>query len=69
MFDSSIEAMSELLGCHDHTQLVALGERYGYAAAMPHGYDYVTGGGGMVFSHPLVGKALTLGYDHLSLST
>ncbi|XP_050716183.1 beta-1,3-glucosyltransferase-like [Eriocheir sinensis] len=50
----SVEAMSEFLGCHDHTQLVALGERYGYAAAMPHGYDYITGGGGMVFSRPLV---------------
>lgn len=69
MFDSSVEAMSELLGCHDHTQLVALGERYGYAAAMPHGYDYVTGGGGMVFSRPLVGKALAVSYDLASPST
>ncbi|XP_063876378.1 beta-1,3-glucosyltransferase-like isoform X3 [Scylla paramamosain] len=50
----STEALSELLACHDHTQPVALGERYGYAAALPHGYDYITGGGGMVFSKPLV---------------
>lgn len=58
-FTFSIEALSELLACHDHTQLVALGERYGYAAALPHGYDYITGGGGMVFSKPLVGEAST----------
>ena len=58
MFTFSIKALSEVLACHDHTQLVALGERYGYAAALPHGYDYITGGGGMVFSKPLVSKTL-----------
>lgn len=58
MFSFSVEALSELLACHNYTQLVALGERYGYAAALPHGYDYITGGGGMVFSKPLVGKKI-----------
>ena len=35
---------------------VALGERYGYGLDTEYGYDYLTGGGGMVFSKALVTK-------------
>ncbi|KAG7157736.1 Beta-1-3-glucosyltransferase-like [Homarus americanus] len=50
----SVPRLRRLLSCYDPQDLVALGEKYGFAATTPHGYDYITGGGGMVFSKALV---------------
>lgn len=50
----NIDGLQRLLACYDPHGLVALGERYGYLAFKAHGYDYITGGGGMVFSMPVV---------------
>lgn len=41
--------LAELLSCYDSSEAIALGERYGYST-----YDYITGGGGMVFSRKCV---------------
>ncbi|XP_012945126.1 beta-1,3-glucosyltransferase [Aplysia californica] len=43
-----------LLACYNFRQPVALGERYGYGQGRGGGYDYITGGGGMVFSQPAI---------------
>ncbi|CAL1528770.1 unnamed protein product, partial [Lymnaea stagnalis] len=50
----NLDRLLLLLACYNHRQPVALGERYGYAVARGGGYDYITGGGGMVFSQPAV---------------
>ncbi|XP_042869566.1 beta-1,3-glucosyltransferase-like [Penaeus japonicus] len=50
----SIPRLKSLLACYDPDEMVAIGERYGYMAVKRHGYDYITGGGGMVFSRGLV---------------
>ncbi|XP_013785221.1 beta-1,3-glucosyltransferase-like [Limulus polyphemus] len=52
----SMSRLLQLLRCYDHTEPVALGERYGYSVASGNGYDYITGGGGMVFSLPAIKK-------------
>lgn len=51
---NSIPHLKSLLACYDSDEMVAIGERYGYMAVKRHGYDYITGGGGMVFSRALV---------------
>ncbi|KAL4224026.1 Fringe-like [Mactra antiquata] len=43
-----------LLSCYDPSTTVAMGERYGYQVSKGYGYDYITGGGGMIFSMPTV---------------
>ncbi|BFZ18317.1 hypothetical protein BsWGS_21356 [Bradybaena similaris] len=50
----NVGRLRTLLACYNHEQLVVLGERYGYAILSGGGYDYITGGGGMVFSVPAV---------------
>ncbi|KAK2171440.1 hypothetical protein NP493_1065g01034 [Ridgeia piscesae] len=50
----SVPRLRRLLACYDPTEPVALGERYGYAVNTGQGYDYITGGGGMVFSQAAV---------------
>lgn len=50
----SIPRLLDLLSCFDSEEDVALGERYGFGAASGRGYDYLTGGSGMVFSHKTV---------------
>lgn len=45
--------LRELLSCYDEKDRVALGERYGYNVQGSQGYNYITGGGGIVFSRPL----------------
>lgn len=50
----NIEGLQRLLACYDPDSLVALGERYGYQTYNRGGYDYITGGGGMIFSMPVV---------------
>ncbi|XP_052802254.1 beta-1,3-glucosyltransferase-like [Mya arenaria] len=52
----NIERLKRLLACYDPTGLIAIGERYGYRSALGDGYDYITGGGGMLFSMPMVEK-------------
>ncbi|CAH1154079.1 unnamed protein product [Phaedon cochleariae] len=49
-----ISALQRTLSCYDPENKVALGERYAYDIREPTGYDYITGGGGMVFSRPLL---------------
>ncbi|KAH9491498.1 Beta-1,3-glucosyltransferase [Bulinus truncatus] len=50
----NLDRLRSLLACYNPHQPVALGERYGYALARGGGYDYITGGGGMVFSQSVV---------------
>ncbi|XP_059177419.1 beta-1,3-glucosyltransferase-like [Physella acuta] len=50
----NLDRLRALLACYNHRQPVALGERYGYSVVQGGGYDYITGGGGMVFSQPAI---------------
>lgn len=53
----SVARLRQLLSCYDPSLRVALGERYGFSVVLPRaigGYNYITGGGGMVLSMPLV---------------
>ncbi|KAH8298032.1 hypothetical protein KR018_004790 [Drosophila ironensis] len=50
----SVPRLSELLGRHDHTELKYLGQRYGYRLHSPDGFNYHTGGAGILLSLPLV---------------
>ncbi|KAK3855645.1 hypothetical protein Pcinc_037966 [Petrolisthes cinctipes] len=52
----SVQRLTRLLSCYDPGEYVALGERYGFQATTSHGYDYLTGGAGMVFSKVLVNR-------------
>ena len=52
-----VQKLLEQLTCYDHEKDLALGQRYGFRVAKGgYGYDYITGGGGMVFSRALVKK-------------
>ncbi|XP_072047911.1 beta-1,3-glucosyltransferase-like [Amphiura filiformis] len=57
----SVARVQKLLACYDSNDAVVLGERYGYAHMAGYGYDYLTGGGGMVFSRAAVNKLLDSG--------
>merc|ERR1711976_180043 len=51
----SVQKMLEFLHCFDSEEPLHIGQRYGFNIATgQHGYDYVTGGGGMVFSHEVI---------------
>ncbi|KAK6184234.1 hypothetical protein SNE40_006744 [Patella caerulea] len=50
----NLKRLRRLLSCYNWKENIALGERYGYALKDGHGYDYITGGGGMVFSRSVV---------------
>lgn len=51
LHSNSPSALSEYLGCFDKNQFIYLGERYGYDLfADESGYNYITGGGGIVFN-------------------
>ncbi|XP_034241515.1 beta-1,3-glucosyltransferase [Thrips palmi] len=53
----SVGRLRKLLSCYNASTKVALGERYGYNVALPRatgGYNYITGGGGIILSIPLV---------------
>uniref|UniRef100_A0A0N5APQ5 N-acetylgalactosaminide beta-1,3-galactosyltransferase n=1 Tax=Syphacia muris TaxID=451379 RepID=A0A0N5APQ5_9BILA len=56
----STKRLHKLLECYSSDESLILGERYGYGfdADGLYGYDYPTGGAGMVFSHKAV-KLLT----------
>ncbi|XP_071094064.1 beta-1,3-glucosyltransferase-like [Haliotis cracherodii] len=50
----SLHRLRLMLACYNASEEIALGERYGYMSARGYGYDYITGGGGMLFSWPLL---------------
>ncbi|KAH8381137.1 hypothetical protein KR200_003653 [Drosophila serrata] len=50
----SVPRVSALLSCHNHSELVYLGQRYGYRLYAPDGFNYHTGGAGILLSLPLV---------------
>nr|NP_608982.2 uncharacterized protein Dmel_CG9109, isoform A [Drosophila melanogaster]AAF52326.3 uncharacterized protein Dmel_CG9109, isoform A [Drosophila melanogaster] len=50
----SVPRVSALLCRHNATELVYLGQRYGYRLHAPDGFNYHTGGAGIVLSLPLV---------------
>ncbi|KAJ6650035.1 Beta-1,3-glucosyltransferase, partial [Pseudolycoriella hygida] len=47
----SVKQLQNTLGCYDsQNEDIYLGERYGYRLLSPDGFNYITGGGGIVFS-------------------
>ncbi|XP_017023814.1 beta-1,3-glucosyltransferase [Drosophila kikkawai] len=50
----SVPRVSALLSCHNHSELVYVGQRYGYRLHAPDGFNYHTGGAGILLSLPLV---------------
>lgn len=51
----SVEKLVEYLHCFKEDEKVFLGQRYGYRVAFgTHGYDYITGGGGMILNRKMV---------------
>ena len=55
----SVHKLLEFLKCYDPANTLAIGQRYGFRVAEgKYGYDYITGGGGMVFSHKMVKEML-----------
>ena len=56
----SVFRLLDHLHCYDADSPIHLGQRYGYRIAYgSHGYDYITGGGGMIFSKKIVEKIVT----------
>ncbi|XP_077299892.1 beta-1,3-glucosyltransferase [Arctopsyche grandis] len=51
----SVSRLCEVLSCYGDEN-IALGERYGFNMLAGNGYDYLTGGGGLVLSLDLVRK-------------
>ncbi|KAJ8312073.1 hypothetical protein KUTeg_009446, partial [Tegillarca granosa] len=52
---SSLKRLRKLLTCYDPKEVVHLGEKYGYSVAKKNwGYNYITGGGGMIFSREAI---------------
>ncbi|KAL5281193.1 B3GALTL family protein [Megaselia abdita] len=54
----SVSGVCEILGCYNHSDYIYLGERYGYRLHSKDGFNYITGGGGIVFSLPTVQQIL-----------
>lgn len=53
----SVARLQQLLSCYNSSSRIALGERYGFHVFLPEstgGYNYITGGGGIVMSMTLV---------------
>ena len=47
----SVKKMLDQLACYNPNKLISLGQRYGFRVSTgQYGYDYITGGGSMVFS-------------------
>lgn len=49
-----VNNLRRLLSCYDYNEKLCLGERYGFELRDHLGYNYITGGGGMVFSRYLL---------------
>ncbi|XP_046840897.1 beta-1,3-glucosyltransferase-like isoform X2 [Xenia sp. Carnegie-2017] len=54
----SVSRLRRLLACYNSKEKILLGERYGYGCNAGRGYEYITGGGGMVLSKVLVDAML-----------
>lgn len=53
----SVARLVRMLSCYDPTSPIAIGQRYGFSVTTgSYGYDYPTGGAGMVFSKGLVSQ-------------
>ncbi|XP_076245023.1 beta-1,3-glucosyltransferase [Calliopsis andreniformis] len=53
----SVARLLRLLTCYNPKSPLAIGERYGFRLwDNPHGYEYLTGGAGLIMSSPLVHK-------------
>ena len=53
----SVYRLLDYLQCYNPDEDIHLGQRYGYRIAYgSHGYDYITGGGAMIFSSSVVSK-------------
>jgi len=50
----SVQRLQQVLSCYDSQRPVLIGQRYGYASGQSYGYDYITGGGGIVLSRSAV---------------
>ncbi|CAH3110993.1 unnamed protein product [Porites lobata] len=46
----SVPRLKKLLACYDPKEVTLLGERYAYGLTGGYGYEYITGGGGMILS-------------------
>ncbi|KAJ8680099.1 hypothetical protein QAD02_015886 [Eretmocerus hayati] len=57
----SLGRLFKMLTCYNPKDAVALGERYGYRITKIHGYDYLTGGSGVVLSKKLVEQMIKPG--------
>lgn len=57
----SIPRLLDFLGCFNADDEIALGERYGFGSASGRGYDYLTGGSGMVFTKRTVERIVQSG--------
>ncbi|XP_071944108.1 beta-1,3-glucosyltransferase-like [Antedon mediterranea] len=58
----SVSRLQQYLSCYDPTESVLLGERYGFGFLKNgYGYDYLTGGGGMIFSRAAITELLASG--------
>jgi UDP-glucose:O-linked fucose beta-1,3-glucosyltransferase len=59
----SVARLQQLLSCFNSSKPFAIGERYGYnVQRSPQGYNYITGGGGMVFSMATVHQIAASSY-------
>lgn len=62
LFDISVARLLRLLTCYNSNTLVAIGERYGFRLwDTPYGYEYLTGGAGVILSAPLVHEMVKSG--------
>lgn len=61
-FCYSVARLLRLLTCYNPNNPIAIGERYGFRTwNNNHGYNYLTGGGGVVLSAPLVHRIIEPG--------
>ncbi|KAF7989918.1 hypothetical protein HCN44_008592 [Aphidius gifuensis] len=65
----SVARLTRLLTCYNPKNLVALGERYGFRVVSSDGFEYLTGGAGVVLSAPLVDRIITSGACECPSST
>ncbi|XP_015179212.1 PREDICTED: beta-1,3-glucosyltransferase isoform X2 [Polistes dominula] len=54
----SVARLMSLLKNYFPKHSIAIGERYGYHVSEPYGYDYLTGGAGIILSTPLIYQIL-----------
>ncbi|XP_076065428.1 beta-1,3-glucosyltransferase [Oratosquilla oratoria] len=57
----SVERMLSTLACYPSEKGVVVGEKYGYALSSPHGYEYITGGGGIALNREAVRQVVMSG--------